>query len=123
MKKIILSGLLLLSAGLIFSAEEGETILKWNELEVQTINFENQVLIKDGRVLRKGNYYQGKFVEKSKEEIISEDDKKLCTKNECIVIDNNSLPIIKTNHKEVRGSWSFGPAKLKLERAMTINKK
>ena len=55
MKKIILSGLLLLSAGLIFSAEEGETILKWNELEVQTINFENQVLIKDGRVLRKGN--------------------------------------------------------------------
>lgn len=123
MKKIILSGLLLLSAGLIFSAEEGETILKWNELGVQTINFENQVLIKDGRVLRKGNYYQGKFVEKSKEEIISEDDKKLCTKNECIVIYNNSLPIIKTNHKEVRGSWSFGPAKLKLERAMTINKK
>lgn len=122
MKKIILSVLLLLSAGLIFAAEE-EPIIKWNELEVQTINFENQVLIKDGRVLRKGNYYQGKFVEKSKEEIISEDDKKLCTKNECIVIDNNNLPIIKTNHKEVRGSWSFGPAKLKIERAMTINKK
>ena len=116
MKKTLL-GILLLSAGIVIAAEE-EPILKWNELEVQTINFENQVLIKDGRVLRKGNYYQGKFVEKSKEEIISEDDKKLCTKNECIVIDNNNLPIIKTNYKEVRGSWSFGPAKLKLERAL-----
>ena len=117
MKKTLLLGILLLSAGIVIAAEE-EPILKWNELEVQTMNFKKKVFIKDGRVLRKGNYYQGKFVEKENDEIVSEDDTKLCTTKECIVIDNNNLPIIKTNYKEVRGSWSFGPAKLKLERAL-----
>lgn len=118
MKKILV-GLLLLSSGVIVAAEEGKPIIKWSEMEVQTISFDKEIIIKDSKILRKGNYYQGKFVEKSNEEIISEDDKKICTKKECIKIGENNLPIIEVNNKEVRGSWSFGPAKLKLERSMT----
>ena len=68
MKKTLLLGILLLSAGII-KAENSK--VKWNELEVQTMNFDKEIIIKDGRILRKGNYDKGKFVEKSNAEIIS----------------------------------------------------
>ena len=117
MKKTSLLGILLLSAGII-KAENSK--VKWNELEVQTMNFDKEIIIKDGRILRKGNYDKGKFVEKSNAEIISEDNEKICTKKECVYINENNMPIIELeNGKIEEGSWSFGPAKLKLERAMT----
>ena len=101
MKKILL-GILLLSAGVIVAAEE-EPILKWNEIEVQTINFDKKLFIKDGKILRKGNYEKGKFIEKE----------------ECVYIEND-MPILElADGKIEKGSWSFGPAKLKLERSMT----
>lgn len=119
MKKILL-GLLLLSAG-ISKAEDSK--VKWNELEVQTMNFDKEIIIKDGKILRRGNYNKGKFVEKSSDEIISEDNEKICTKKECVYINKNNMPIIELNDNvKKEGSWSFGPAKLKLERSMT-NKK
>ena len=122
MKKTLL-GILLLSAGVIVFAEEGSPILKWSEMEVQTINFNKQIIIRDNKVLRKGNYENGKFVEKSNDQIISEDEKKICTKKECIVIGKNDLPIIELNDNvKKEGSWLFGPARLKLQRAMTTNK-
>ena len=118
MKKMLL-GILLLSAVVIVAAEEGESKLKWNELEVQTMNFEKKVFIKDGKILRKGNYEKGKFIEKEKNTIISEDNKKICTKKECVYIEND-MPILElADGKIEKGSWSFGPAKLKLERSMT----
>ena len=121
MKKTLLG--LLLSTGVIVFAKEGSPILKRSEMEVQTINFNKQIIIRDNKVLRKGNYENGKFVEKSNDQIISEDEKKICTKKECIEIGQNDLPIIELNDNvKKEGSWSFGPAKLKLERSMT-NKK
>ena len=39
MKKILV-GLLLLSSGVIVAAEEGKPIIKWSEMEVQTISFD-----------------------------------------------------------------------------------
>ena len=122
MKKILL-GILFLSSGVIVSAEERSPILKWSEMEVQTINLNQEIIIRDNKVLRKGNYENGKFVEKSNDQIISEDDRKICTKKECVYINEDSMPIIELNNKvKKEGSWSFGPAKLKLERSMT-NKK
>ena len=119
MKKTLL-GLLLLSTGVIVTAENVESKVKWEELKVQTMSFEKEIFIKDGKTLRKGNYENGKFVEKSNAEIIFENNKKICTKKECIEIDKNDLPVIELNEKvKKEGSWSFGPAKLKLERAMT----
>lgn len=119
MKKMLL-GILLLSAVVIVAAEEGESKLKWNELEVQTMNFEKKVFIKDGRTLRRGSYENGKFIEKEKNTIISADDKKICTKKECIYInEKNMIPIIElADGKIQKGSWSFGPAKLKIERSI-----
>ena len=118
MKKILLGIFLLLSAGVIVAAEE-EPILKWNEIEVQTISFDKKLFIKDGKILRKGNYEKGKFIEKEKNTIISEDNKKICTKKECVYIEND-MPILElADGKIEKGSWSFGPAKLKLERSMT----
>lgn len=117
MKKTLLLGILFLSVGII-KAEDSK--VKWNELEVQTMNFDKEIIIKDGRILRKGNYENGKFVEKSNAEIIFENNKKICTKKECIEIGQNDLPIIELNNKvKKEGSWSFGPARLKLQRAMT----
>ena len=122
MKKILL-GILFLSSGVIVSAEERSSILKWSEMEVQTINLNQEIIIRDNKVLRKGNYENGKFVEKSNDQIISEDDRKICTKKECVYINEDSMPIIELNDNvKKEGSWSFGPAKLKLERSMT-NKK
>ena len=123
MKKLLV-GILLLSSVVIAAAEEGKPILKWSEMEVQTISFDKEIIIKDFKILRKGNYDKGKFIEKSSDEIISEDNEKICTKKECVYINENNMPIIELESgKEEKGSWSFGPAKLKLERAMTINKK
>ena len=119
MKKTLL-GLLLLSTGVIVTAENVESKVKWEELKVQTMSFEKEIFIKDGKTLRKWSYENGKFVEKSNVEIIFENNKKICTKKECIEIDKNDLPVIELNDKvKKEGSWSFGPAKLKLERAMT----
>lgn len=119
MKKIFLLGLLLLSTGVVVTAEELQPIIKWSEMELQTMNFDNMVIIKDRRILRKGNYKNGKFFEKSKEEIISADNKKICTKKECIYINENNMPILKLESgKEEKGTWSFGTAKLKLQRSM-----
>ncbi|MBF0990066.1 MAG: hypothetical protein HXK70_04855 [Clostridiales bacterium] len=124
MKKMLL-GILLLSAVVIVAAEEGESKLKWNELEVQTMNFEKKVFIKDGRTLRRGSYENGKFIEKEKNTIISADDKKICTKKECIYIyEKNMIPIIElADGKIQKGSWSFGPAKLKIERSIKKHEK
>lgn len=122
MKKILL-GILFLSSGVIVSAEERSPILKWSEMEVQTINLNQEIIIRDNKVLRKGNYENGKFVEKSNDQIISEDDRKICTKKECVYISENNMPIIELEDGKLeKGSWSFGPAKLKLERAMMPNK-
>lgn len=119
MKKTLL-GLLLLSTGVIVTAENVESKVKWEELKVQTMSFEKEIFIKDGKTLRRGSYENGKFIEKEKNTIISEDNEKICTKKECVYINENNMPIIKLeNGKIEEGSWSFGPAKLKLQRAMT----
>ena len=46
MKKTLL-GLLLLSTGVIVTAENVESKVKWEELKVQTMSFEKEIFIKD----------------------------------------------------------------------------
>ena len=54
-----------------------------------------------------------------KNTIISEDNKKICTKKECVYINENNIPILELEDGKIeKGSWSFGPVKRILEKAL-----
>lgn len=117
MKKILLMVLLGITVGV--KGEEIRREVNLKDLEVQSITFGDKILIKDHGILREGYFEENKFEEIGNEKIILDSVKETCTKKICIKVDDNNLPIIKSeNGKIEKANWSFGPSKRIIENSL-----
>lgn len=118
MRKILL-GIVLLATVLELKGEE-KSELDFRKLKTQTMMFDKRTIIKEKDFIIEGEYKEGKFFEVSREKITYKNPKELCTKRLCIKIGNDNFPKLKVKNikEEIKGQWSFGPAKRFLENSL-----